>query len=80
MPANNSIRPDDDQALSPSGKPAAGENPEAAIFVPQPWPDLMPLENNQLLPKAEVLGDYSCSGLENGFASVGKAPNHRKVP
>ncbi len=80
MPANNSLRFHDDQAPSPTGKPAAGENPEAAIFIMQPWPDLAALETNQLMPKAEVLGDQSCSGLENCGESVGKAPNHRKVP
>jgi len=80
MPADNSIRQDDDQAPSPSGKPAAGENSEAAIFVPKPWNDLTTHENNQLLPKAGVLGDQSCSGLENSFESVGKAPHHREIP
>ena len=39
------------QELSPSGKPAAGEKPEAAICIPDS------LENNPLLPKAEVFGD-----------------------
>ena len=24
----------------------------------------------------EIVGDQSCSGLENGAESVGKAPNH----
>jgi len=38
------------------------------------------LENNQLLAKAEVLGNQACPGFENGGESVGKAPNHRKVP
>jgi hypothetical protein len=46
----------------------------------QSWLDLAALENNQLLPKAEVFGNQSCPGLENGGESVGKAPNHRKVP
>jgi len=57
-----------------------GKDPEAAICIPELWPGLTSLENNQLLPKAEVLGGQSCSGLENGDESVGKAPNHRKVP
>ena len=57
MPADHSFRFHNDQALPPSGKPAAGENPEAAIFIPQLWPDLAALENNQLLPKAEMIGD-----------------------
>ena len=57
MPADDSMRPYDDLALPPSGKPAAAENPEAAIFVPQSCPDLTPFENNQLLPKAEVFDD-----------------------
>jgi hypothetical protein len=37
-------------------------------------------ENNQLLAKAEVLGNQSCPGLENGGESIRKAPNHRRVP
>ncbi len=57
MPADNRIRPYDDQALPPSGKPAAGENPESTICIPELWPDLTSLENNQLLPKAEVFGN-----------------------
>ena len=80
MPANNSRRFYDDQTPSPTGGPAAGENPEAAIFIMQSWLDLASLENNQLLPKAEVFGNQSCLGLENGGESVGKAPNDRKVP
>jgi hypothetical protein len=58
----------------------AGKDPEAAICIPELWSGLTSLENNQLLSKAEVLGDQSCSGLENGGESAGKAPNHRKVP
>jgi len=58
----------------------AGKDPEAAIRIPEWWSGLTSLENNQLLPKAEVLGNQSCSGLENGSESIGKAPNHRKSP
>ncbi len=39
-----------------------------------------PAANNELLPKAEDFGDQSCSGLENGGESAGKAANHRDVP
>jgi len=80
MPTNISIRLHEDQTPVPTGKQLAGKNPEAAICVPQLWSGLTSLENNQLLPKAEVLGNQSCPGLENGGESVGKAPNHRKVP
>jgi hypothetical protein len=58
----------------------AGKDPESAICIPELWSDLTSLENNQLLPKAEILGNQSCSGLENGSESIGKAPNHRKGP
>jgi hypothetical protein len=58
----------------------AGKDPEAAICIPELWSGLMPLENNQLLAKTEVLGNQSCSGLENGGESICEAPNHRKVP
>jgi len=57
-----------------------GKDPEAAICILKMWSCLTSLENNQLLPKAEVFGDHSCFGLENGGESVGKAPNHRKIP
>jgi hypothetical protein len=76
MPAHNSLRFHDDQAPSPTSKPAAGENPEATIFIMQSRLDLAALENNQLMPKTEVFGNQSCPGLENGGESVGKAPNH----
>jgi len=58
----------------------AGNNPEAAICIVESWSGLTSLENNQLLPKAEVFCDQSCPGLENDGESIGKAPNHRKVP
>jgi len=58
----------------------AGKDPEAAICIPELWSDLTSLENNQLLPKAEILGNQSCSGLEHSGESVGKAPNHRNIP
>jgi len=35
----------------------AGKYPEAAICISQPSTDLTVLENNQLLPEAEVFGD-----------------------
>jgi hypothetical protein len=57
MPADNRIRPYDDQAPALPGKPSAGENPETAMFVPQPWPDLSSLQNNQLLPTTKFFGD-----------------------
>jgi hypothetical protein len=58
----------------------AGQDPEAAICIPELWSGLPSFENNQLLPKAEVLCNQSCPGLENGGESTGKAANHRKVP
>ena len=48
--------------------------------IMQPRLDLAAHENNQLLPKTEDLGDQSCSELEASGESVGKEPNHRKVP
>jgi len=57
-----------------------GKYPEAAICIPELWSGLTSLKYNQLLPKAEVLRDQACSGLENCVESVGKAPNHRKIP
>jgi len=80
MPTHNSIRLYDDQTPAPTRKQFTGKDPEAAICIPELWPGLTSLENNQLLPKAEIFGDQSCSGLEYGGESVGKAPNHRKVP
>jgi hypothetical protein len=80
MPANNGIGLDDDQTPAPTGKQLADKDPEAAICIPELRSGLTSLENNQLLPKAEVLGDQSCSGLENGGESSCEAPNHRKVP
>ncbi len=80
MPATDGTRFDDDQALSPSGKAAAGENPEATICIPELWSGLTSLENNQLLPKAEVFGNQSCSGLENSGESIREAPNHQRGP
>jgi hypothetical protein len=80
MPANNGIRFNDDQTPAPTRKQLAGKNPEAAICIQELWSGLTSLENNQLLAKAEVLGDQSCPGLENGGESKCEAPNHRKVP
>jgi len=80
MPANNGIRLYSDQTPAPILKQLAGKDPEATICIPELWPGLASLENNQLLSKAEVLGDQPCLGLENGGKSVAKAPNHRKVP
>jgi hypothetical protein len=80
MPPNYGVRFNDDQALSPTGQPAVGEDPEAAMCIPELWSALVSLENNELLPKAEVLGDKTRSGLENGGESIGKAANHREVP
>jgi hypothetical protein len=57
MPADNSIRLHDDQTPAPTGKPLTGKDPEAAICIPERWSDLTSLENNQLLPKAEVFGN-----------------------
>jgi len=37
----------------------AGKDPEAAICIPELWSGLTSHENNQLLPKAEILGNYS---------------------
>jgi hypothetical protein len=80
MPPNYGVRFNDDQALSATGQPAVGEEPETAICIPELWSGLTSLEYNELLPKAEILGDQSRSGLENGGECVGKAANHRDVP
>jgi hypothetical protein len=58
----------------------ADKDPEATICIPELWSGLTSLENNQLLPKAEVLCNQACPGLENGAESKGEAPNHRKDP
>jgi len=50
------------QFQSPQRWLAARKNPEAAIFISQLWPNLVSLENNQLLPKADVFGDYVLLG------------------
>jgi hypothetical protein len=80
MPANNSIRLYEDQTPAPTRIQLTDKNPEAATCIPELWSGLTSLENNQLLSKAEVFGDQSRSGFKNGGESVGKAPNHRKVP
>jgi hypothetical protein len=46
-----------DQAPAPPSKPLTSKDPEAAICIPKPWPDLASPKNNQLLPKAEVFGN-----------------------
>ena len=78
MPTNNSIRLDDDQALFPSGKPIAGQDPESPIGVANLRSKLAAPKYDQLLPKAEIFGSQSCFGLEDGSESIGKAPNHQK--
>jgi len=52
----------------------------AAICIPESWSGLTSFENNQLLAKAEVLGNQSCLGFENGGENICEAPNHRKAP
>jgi hypothetical protein len=54
----------------------AGKDPEAAICIPESWSGLTSFENNQLLAKAEVLGNQSCPGFENGGERICEAPNH----
>jgi hypothetical protein len=54
----------------------AGKNPESAIFIAELWSGLTSLENNQLLPEAEVLCNQACPGPENGGESISEAPNH----
>jgi len=78
VPANHSIWLDHNQTIAPIGKPSAGQDPEATIGIAEPRFGLPALENDKLLPKAEIFGGQSCFGLENGDESVGKAPNHRK--
>jgi len=80
MPADNRIRFHDDQTPAPPGKPLTSKHPETAICIPKLWSDLASLENNQLPPKAEVFGNWFCSGLENSFEGISKTPNHRKIP
>jgi hypothetical protein len=77
MPANDSIRLDHDQAIAPIGKPAADQDPEAAIGIAEPRSGLPALENDELLPKAEIFGGQSCFGLKYGGESIDKAPDHR---
>jgi len=78
VPANDSIRFDHNQAIAPIGKPAANQDPEATIGIVEPRSGPLALENNGLLPKAEIFGGQSCFGLEYGGESNDKAPDHRK--
>ncbi len=56
----------------------ADQNPEAAIGIPEPRSGLTALENDKLLPKAEILGNQSRFEFDDGGERVGKVPNHRK--
>ncbi len=78
MPANDGIRLDDDQTIAPVGKAVADQDPEAPICIAEPRSGLTALQNDELLPKAEILGSQSRFGLEDGGERVGKVPNHRK--
>ncbi len=80
MPASHRIRLDDDQAVTPFREPATSQDSEAAICVAEPRSGLTALENDELLPKAEILGNQSRFGFEDGGESIGKVPNHRQGP
>lgn len=77
MPANDGIRLDDDQSVTPLREPATSQDPKPAIGVAKPWPGLPAPENDQLLPKVQILSDQSEFGFEEGGEGVGKLPKHR---
>jgi hypothetical protein len=54
-----------------------GKDPERTIRIPQQWTYLAALGDDQLLPKAEILGDQSRTGLEAGGEGEKKVPKHR---
>ncbi len=56
MPTNYGVWLDEDQTVAPFGELTASQDPEATIYIPDPGSGLTSFQNNQLLPKAEVLG------------------------
>jgi len=73
-------RLDDDQAVTPFREPATSQDPKSAICVAEPRSGLTALENDELLLKAEILGNQSRFGFKDGADCIGKVPNHRQGP
>ena len=80
MPAEHGGGLDHEEALAPSGHPPTGENPEPAVPIAQPrrWPP--PLQHNQLLTQAQILGDQVRSGREPCRDRPPRPPDHAEPP
>ena len=76
VPAKDSFRLNNDQTCPPLRKPTTGKDPETTIGITNRWPYLAAVEDDQLLPKAEVLGDESRSGLEPRGEGEEQMANH----
>src|SRR5262249_56267961 len=63
-----------------SGHPPTGENPEPTVAIAQPRPRPPPLEDNQLLTKAQIRGDQVRSGREPCRDRPPRPPDHAEPP
>ena len=76
VPAKDSFRSDNDQTCLPLSEPTTGKDPETTIGITNRRPHLAALEDNQLLPQAEILGHQSRSRLEPRGEGKKEMANH----
>jgi hypothetical protein len=76
-PGQFSIRLDNDQPAAPFREPSTSQDPIPTIHIANSGSDLTALENDELVPAAEIFGSESCFGFEDGDEGEGKAPNHQ---
>jgi hypothetical protein len=80
MPAEHSVRLDDEERVAPCGKPPTDENPEPAVAVTEPWAWRPALQHDQLLTQAQILDDQVRSGFRPRRDRSPCPPDHADPP
>src|ERR1019366_5025634 len=69
----------DQQRPPPAREPAAPNDPETPIGIPQPWPRVPTLKDQQLLPEAKVLSDQRGSRFEKSGQCPRRPSKHQPL-
>jgi hypothetical protein len=66
--------------ITPTGEPPTGANPELSVGIAEARLRVPTLQHQQLLPRAQVLGDQQRLRLEKGRNSPNEKANHPARP
>jgi hypothetical protein len=80
MPPQHRLGFHNEERTTPTTEPSAGNNPEPPVRIAQPRLRVSALQNQQLLPQAEILGDQPHPRPKRGRNRPGQKANHPAPP